>query len=60
MYIRETGRNLQKRLVEHKAVIKRGDTQNGAAAHAWQQHHTEWIGKKLEPIDTGGGEHWRL
>ena len=26
VYIGETGRNLQKKLVEHKAAVKRGDT----------------------------------
>ena len=28
-YIGETGRTLQKRLVEHKAAVRRGDTNNG-------------------------------
>ena len=27
-YIGETGRTLQKRLVEHKAAVRRGDTNN--------------------------------
>ena len=30
-YIGETGRNLQKRLVEHKAAVRRGDRKNGIA-----------------------------
>ena len=41
-YIGETGRNL-KRLVEHKAAMKRCDTKNGIAVHAWeQQHRVNW------------------
>ena len=42
-YIGETGRNLKKRLVEHKAAVKRCDTKNGIAVHAWkQQHRVNW------------------
>jgi len=42
-YIGETGRNLKKRLVEHKAAVKRGDTKNGIAVHAWErQHRVNW------------------
>ena len=42
-YIGETGRTLQKRLVEHKAAVRRGDTNNGIAVHAWdQQHRVDW------------------
>ena len=42
-YIVETGRTLQKRLVEHKAAVRRGDTNNGIAVHAWdQQHRVDW------------------
>ena len=41
-YIGETGRNL-KRLAEHRAAVKRGDTNNGIAVHAWeQQHRVDW------------------
>ena len=44
-YIGETGRNLKKRLVEHRAAVRRGDTcnKNGIAVHAWEQQH----GRKL-------------
>ena len=35
VYIGETGRN-QKRLVEHKAAVRRWDTKNGIAVHAWE------------------------
>ena len=42
-YIGETGRTLQKRLVEQKAAVRRGDTNNGIAVHAWdQQHRVDW------------------
>ena len=42
-YIGETGKNLKKRLVEHKAAVKRGDMKNGIAVHAWeQQHRVNW------------------
>ena len=42
-YIGETGRNLKKRLVEHKAAVKRGDMKNGIAVHAWEeQHRVNW------------------
>ena len=42
-YIGETGRTLQKRLVEHKAAVRRGDTNNGIAVHAWEhQHRVDW------------------
>ena len=35
-YIGETGRSLKKRLVEHKSAVKRYDTKNGIAVHAWE------------------------
>ena len=42
-YIGETGRNLKKRLAEHKAAVKRGDVKNGIAVHAWEhQHRVDW------------------
>ena len=42
-YIGETGRNLQKRLMEHKAAVRRGDRNNGIAVHAWDHdHRVDW------------------
>ena len=42
-YIGETGRTLKKRLVEHKGAVRRGDTNNGIAVHAWEhQHRVDW------------------
>ena len=38
-YIGETGRNLQKRLVEHKAAVRRGDRKNGIAVHVQDHDH---------------------
>ena len=35
----ETGRTLKKRLVEHKAAVKRRDKKNGTAVHAWEKQH---------------------
>ena len=42
-YIGETRRSLKKRLVEHKAAVRREDTNNGIAMHAWEhQHRVDW------------------
>ena len=38
-YVSETWRNLKKRLVEHRAAAKRGDTKNGITVHAWEHQH---------------------
>lgn len=64
-YIGETGRNLKKRLVEHKAAVKRGDMKNGIAVHAWeQQHRVNWDEADVlvqEPrYWSGGGKYWKL
>lgn len=42
-YIGETGRNLQKRLTEHKAAVRRGDRKNGIAVHVQDHdHRVDW------------------
>ena len=42
-YIGETGRNLQKRMAEHKGAVRGGDTNNGVSVHAWKdQHRVNW------------------
>ena len=38
-YIGKTGRNLKKRLVEHKAAFRRGDRKNGIAVHMQDYNH---------------------
>ena len=43
VYIAETGRNLQKRLMKHIVAVRRGDMKSGVAVHAWeQQHEIDW------------------
>ena len=52
VYIGETGRSLQKRMMEHKAAVRRGDRNNGIAVHAWDEdHRINWEGANIK----GGG-----
>ena len=47
-YIGETGRNLQKRLMEHKAAVRRGDRKNGIAVHLQDHdHRVDWEAAKV-------------
>ena len=47
-YIGETGRNLQKRLTEHKYAAKRGNMMNGIAAHVMEhKHEVDWDGAEV-------------
>ena len=39
VYIGETGRNLQIRLREQRAAVRRGDRYNGIAVHVWDHDH---------------------
>ena len=57
VYIGETGRNLQKRISEHKRVVRRGDRNNGIAVHARDsQHQVNWEGATIKEVE----EHeWR-
>ena len=49
VYIGETGQTLKKRMTEHKLAMKRGDTNNSIAVHAWEaQHHVNWEGAQLK------------
>ena len=61
-YIGETGRNLQKRLTEHKSAVKRQDEKNGIAVHA-KKHNIRWTGKGqkscFKNLDIGRGGYWR-
>ena len=51
MYIGETGRTLRKRLTEHKAAVKKCDTKNGIAVHAWNSgHQVEWEAAKVKEV----------
>ena len=53
-YIGETGKTLQKRLVEHKAAVRRGDTNNGIAVHAWDhQHRVDWESASVMKQEPG-------
>ena len=47
-YIGETGRNLKKRLIEHKYAVKRGNMMNGIAAHMKEhEHEVDWEGAEV-------------
>lgn len=40
VYISETGHSLQMRIKEHKYAVRKQDTRNGIAAHAWSNQGT--------------------
>lgn len=43
VYIRETGRSLQKRITEHKYAVKMNNQKNRIAVHAWDSdHRPDW------------------
>ena len=46
VYIRETGRTLEKHLSEHKTAVKKNEPKNSIAVHAWQTS-TRSTGKPL-------------
>ena len=51
-YIAETGRMLEKRLSEHRGVVK-NDTKNGIAVHAWKsQHKVDWDAATVKQVET--------
>ena len=53
-YIGETGRTLQKKLMEYKAAVRRGDTNNGIAVHAWDhQHRVDWENSSVMKQEPG-------
>ena len=44
----DTGRNLWKRLVEHRSAVRRGDENNSIAAHAKKhQQQVNWEGAEV-------------
>ena len=48
VYIGETGRNLKERIREHKYAVKKGNLNNGIAAHVWQhKHEIDWDSAKV-------------
>ena len=53
MYIGDIGRRLEKRLSEHKEAVKRNDTNNGIAVHAWKtQHKVDWEAATVKSVGT--------
>ena len=53
IYIGETERTLEKRISEHKAVVKRHDEKNGIAVLAWNnQHKVDWQETKVLQTET--------
>ena len=57
MYIGETSRTLEKRLSEHKNVVKKHDSNNVIAAHAWtNQHKVDWKATKTREME---GNYWK-
>ena len=52
VYIGETSRTLEKRLSEHKNAVKKHDTNNGIAVHAWNlQHQVDWDAAKTRATE---------
>ena len=46
-YIGETGSDLQKQIVEHKAAVRRKDDKNGSAVHTNRHNHrVDWVEEK--------------
>ena len=52
VYIGETSRGLEKRLNEHKNVVKKHDSYNGIAAHTWtNQYQVDWKAAKTREME---------
>ena len=53
VYIGETGRTLEKRLSEHRGAVKRNDSKNGIAVHAWKtQHKVDWEAATVKQVEV--------
>ena len=56
-YIGETRRNLKKRLMEHKAAVRRGDRNNGIVVHAWDHdHRVDWEAARVLELEP---QYWK-
>ena len=52
VYIGETSKILEKCLGEHKNAVKKHDSNNGIAAHAWtNQHQVDWKAAKTREME---------
>lgn len=51
-YIGETGSDLQKQIVEHKAAVRRKDDKNGSAVHTNRHNHIEWTGWRRRTLEV--------
>ena len=52
VYIGETSRTLEKCLSEHKNAVKKHNSNNGIAAHAWtNQHQVDWKAPKTREME---------
>ena len=57
VYIGETSRTIEKYLSEHKNAVKKHDSNNGIAAHAWtSQQQVDWKAAKTRETE---GNYWR-
>ena len=46
-------RNWEIRLSEHRGAVKRNDTKNGIAVHAWKtQHKVDWDAATVKQVET--------
>ena len=56
-YIGETGRSLQKRIIEHKYAVKTNNRMNGIAVHAWNmEHRPDWDATEILETEP---HYWR-
>ena len=52
VYIGVTGRTLEKRLSEHRGAVKRNDSKNATAVHAWKtQPKVDWESVTVKQVE---------